>query len=60
VGVAEKRFCEAKTFGARGSGGEEAYDRAGIFDTLESAVLPLLNLLTVVYFEQDASLPLSG
>jgi hypothetical protein len=47
VGVAEKRFCEAKTFGARGSGGEEAYDRAGIFDTLEPAVLPLLNLLTV-------------
>jgi hypothetical protein len=48
VGVAEKRFCGAKTFGARGSGGEEAYYRAKIFDTLEPAALPLLNLLTVV------------
>jgi hypothetical protein len=48
VGVAEKRFCGAKTFGARGSGGEEAYYRAGIFDTLEPAALPLLNLLAVL------------
>jgi hypothetical protein len=48
VGVAEKRFCEAKTFGARGSSGEEAYYRAGVFDTLALAALPLLNLLTAI------------
>jgi hypothetical protein len=47
VGVAEKRFCEAKTFGARGSSVKKSLLQGKIGLPFTSTVLPLLNLLTV-------------
>jgi hypothetical protein len=48
VGVAEKHFCFAKTFGARGSSVRKGLSRGAYpLPSIESMVLPLLNLLTV-------------
>jgi hypothetical protein len=47
VGVAEKRFCKAKTFEARGSSVEKGRALGKIGLPFISIVLPLLNLLTL-------------
>jgi hypothetical protein len=44
VGGAEKRFCEAKTFGARGEQRQKRFVMGKAFNTLGSRALPLLNL----------------
>ncbi|MDR1626242.1 MAG: hypothetical protein LBT33_06840, partial [Spirochaetia bacterium] len=44
VGVAEKRFCEAKTFGARGSSVKKALIEHNLLTLSHQKALPPLNL----------------